>query len=160
MFIKTKAFPRNIIKDVCFKSSLNLESKYFASKVQNMSFCMISVVSSPKDKILVDTNIDALKLVGMREGLTLIFNDITKSEKDCILFDEQMAQTVYDWVKKQHKHLAEEFLVVHCDAGISRSGAIATWASDYLKIPILDTNLIFPNIYIKSLLYKVSNMSY
>jgi len=54
-------------------------------------------------------------------------------------------------------------LIVHCSAGISRSGAVGTFVNQYLN---LDTQkfcfkyskLIYPNKYILDTLFKVSNL--
>jgi len=42
-------------------------------------------------------------------------------------------------------------LLVHCDAGISRSGAVATFASNYLNIDFQD-EYIKPNPYVLRIL--------
>lgn len=60
-------------------------------------------------------------------ALTITFDDITNNDtevltqySDCHLFTDQDAKTIYDFVKK---NIGKHF-IIHCTAGISRSGAV------------------------------------
>lgn len=86
--------------------------------------------------------------------LNLTFDDITAPEKwqlmsefakqpaesetvenglsgsDCVLFDEEMARRLVQFVETNH---AAKTWIVHCSAGVSRSGAVSRWLKDCLK---------------------------
>jgi len=50
------------------------------------------------------------------------------------LFTHRQAQEIVDFLAKRQKEDGNDILVCHCDAGISRSGAVATFACDYCKL--------------------------
>ena len=54
-------------------------------------------------------------------------------------------------------------LIVHCDAGVSRSGAVASWVVDYLELPYLlfkeDNPSLHPNVFIYTTLRRLSGMN-
>lgn len=56
---------------------------------------------------------------------TLMFDDVTMQAKGMLLFDFSHAKKVIDVVNRGHRHI-----VVHCEAGMSRSAAVAKWISD------------------------------
>jgi len=66
--------------------------------------------------------------------LTLDFDDVESKEQGKIFTDE-MARDVVNFIIK---HKDKEFIIVHCAAGISRSGAVAQFINDYF---IKDKNL-------------------
>lgn len=67
------------------------------------------------------------------------------------LFSMEQARQVIDFVDDIHKEEESAVLVVHCDAGVSRSGAIAQFVSEYLSIQFDDPD-IRPNKYVMRLL--------
>ena len=56
---------------------------------------------------------------------TFVFDDITSYVSGMILFDVDMASEITRIVKNTDKNI-----VVHCEAGMSRSAAIAKWIYD------------------------------
>ena len=52
------------------------------------------------------------------------------SGSDCVLFDEEMARRLVQFVEANH---AAKTWIVHCSAGVSRSGAVSRWLKDCLK---------------------------
>lgn len=87
---------------------------------------------------------------------------IDKHESDKVtLFDESHAKQIIEFIDNDNK-LLDHLLIVHCHAGISRSGAVGLFACRYLN---LDEDLfrehhpdIQPNFYIYSTLYEISGM--
>lgn len=55
--------------------------------------------------------------------LRMVFADITTPLRDFILFHDSQAHDILDFVTQQWGRI--ETLLVHCDAGISRSSAVA-----------------------------------
>lgn len=116
----------------------------------------------PQVLIKNEHNEKLLRDRGMVDYLNVFCDDITKEEFDSVhetepgeyilkLFDEQNAQDVVEFVLKYAR--IDLSLVVHCTAGVSRSGAIGTWACHILGIDIATLpNYIDPNPYMLNML--------
>ena len=107
--------------------------------------------------------------------LTLWFDDITPKENldnHYCLFDENDVKVIIDFL---NKNVVKETkgIVVHCTAGISRSGAVGSVLNDYYNRFLEDNekqwednqlhnyeNCISPNPHVASLLKKALGMSY
>jgi len=81
--------------------------------------------------------------------LLLQVDDIDKEHEDLILFTKDQAQQVFEFFKK----LGDDFsLIIHCGAGVSRSGAIAEFARVFFNLNYdefkNDNPHILPNIHI------------
>jgi predicted protein tyrosine phosphatase len=135
-------------------------------KVSHKYWHLISI-SCPDTPTQVNSLINertagVLKLQGCNKVLSLQFDDITeKKYEDCLsqgkkytLFSHKQAEEVIDFIKELQNEQKDSDLVIHCDAGISRSGAIAQFVSDFLKIPFLDSH-IHPNSYVRRMLWRV-----
>lgn len=153
MFIKTKAFSRQIILDLIHGEETGID--YFKSKIGGLRFCLISVVTNSNMNIL-DNGKEKLKEYGMREGMSLVFADLLKPVMGHAMFNDEQAQQVIAFVREQQKYDEQEYLVVHCDAGIRRSGAIVTWASMAFGIELIDKDLIWPNTFVLKKLQSLS----
>lgn len=117
---------------------------------------------NPETLLKNDHKINLLKNRGMVDYLNVFCDDITKQRHDLVhstqpgqyiikLFDEQNAQDVVEFISKYAE--SDLTLVVHCTAGVSRSGAIASWACDKLGIDrITLPRWINPNPYIWEML--------
>lgn len=115
--------------------------------------------------------------------LNLTFDDITAPEKwqmmsqfakqpvgssdfgenglldgDCVLFDEEMARQLVEFVEENH---AVKIWIVHCSAGVSRSGAVSRWLKDCLKSKYgieannVDGKYAVPNAYVLRVLDRI-----
>lgn len=62
--------------------------------------------------------------------LTLLFDDIVKEVDGAVLFDDDMADAIIDFIQK-HQKIADT-LLVHCYAGQSRSRAVGAFAVEML----------------------------
>jgi predicted protein tyrosine phosphatase len=111
---------------------------------------------------------EILKKIGCQEALSIRFGDLTldelsrkkKEEKDKEkLFNESDAEQIILFIDEINK-VDVPVLIIHCAAGISRSGAIGLFACRYLKLDektFLNSNKhILPNFYILEILNKVS----
>jgi hypothetical protein len=110
----------------------------------------VSIFSKPETKIItkdLDGNTvipDRLKEEGCIDGISLEFWDVDPDYKEfdkyhnrypeMILFDETHSQKIVDFVEKAHADLEPCGFVAHCSAGISRSGAVGTFACDYARL--------------------------
>ena len=81
-------------------------------------------------------------------------------KNNLILFNDKLAKQIINFVNTYKDKI--DTLIVHCDAGESRSGAVGVWANRYLELDekeFLENNKkIYPNSYIYNILYSVSGM--
>ena len=66
----------------------------------------------------------------MKGVLTLIFDDIVTEVDGAVLFDDDMADRIIDFIEKYRK--SADTLFVHCYAGQSRSRAVGAFAVEML----------------------------
>lgn len=87
------------------------------------------------------------KQAGMVDSLSLTFWDITDDPEflatlspDYILFSTHQAKQVVDFFKriKEDNGSDNAFLICHCDAGISRSGAVGVFACEFFGLEFYD----------------------
>ncbi len=84
--------------------------------------------------------------------LQLAFADITRQMADYVLFHDDQAHDILDFVTHYWDHI--HTLMVHCDAGISRSSAVAAaiarlkWQdeSQFLESPFEPNPLVYRTI--------------
>ena len=80
------------------------------------------------------------------------------AEKDYVLFDRNMVREIADFVDDNHK---ASTWIVHCSAGISRSGAVSLWLKDWLKFKYgidavnVDGKYALPNSHVLSELNRM-----
>ena len=130
-------------------------------------WCLISIHEGIP---LLDDRIKrALKSIGCCDFLSLNFWDIKaehfenlkKEYSDCVLFDRSHARDIIEFIDRLNKDKMPSALIIHCHAGISRSGAVATFACDYLNLDyqtfLSDNHEIRANQYILGVLHDVVN---
>ena len=130
-------------------------------------------ITSAKKRLLNTDEMLALFEPNLKMTLPLVFGDISaktiknmsdedKSKECHTLFDKEMAESVIKFVDKV-KDDGIKILVVNCEAGVSRSGAIATWTVDYLGLNYEKFRRknphIYPNTYVMSILKAFSDMN-
>ena len=93
--------------------------------------------------------------------LKLQFDDITKREENLILFTDEMADRIIRFADFLIVNFPTRQLIVHCDAGVSRSGAVGSFLNDYINTKMeMETdkmefwkehrNLILPNAWVEA----------
>jgi predicted protein tyrosine phosphatase len=127
------------------------------------------------------SHVERLKVLGYIDYLSLVFADITAQELFSFrmsggiegtrarLFSYDDARTIQAFIDKW-KYEEIDRLVVHCDKGQSRSGAVALWAQRYCAQQGLSgftekqfwpaNREISPNKYVAQVLCEVSGMKF
>lgn len=143
-------------------------------ELQAEHWALISIYSSPKEKLVGMEEEKSLKGIGCEKVLNLCFGDydyshlgvVKKMKEEEYLFNDKHANKIIAFVKsfdEKHRFMSYPTLfVVHCDAGVSRSGAVGLWACRYLgydekEFRKINSN-IFPNSLIYDTLYKAAGM--
>lgn len=86
---------------------------------------------------------------GWAERLTLRFHDVDEQKPGLETFNHDMARQCLEFIDR---NAGCEHLIVHCQLGQSRSGAIALFASEFLGVPCIKDTLP-----INGLSYKLYN---
>lgn len=112
------------------------------------SWSLISVTNTKEDSLTGNEKIRLKTILHCNDILQLQFGDFepgkyyntftdrTEPVPERVLFNKKQAQEVIDFVNILQKKEEQETLVVHCMAGISRSGAIGTFINDILGLDL------------------------
>ena len=133
-----------------------------------------ALISIYSDKLLLtESAIESLELLGCNHYITFRFSDITKKTYDFIpkdelnshfktinLFTRDLAHQIINFIDKIKNEV--DTLVVHCTAGVSRSGSCGLFAHRYLGTDEEEfwrlNSLILPNDYILEMLMDASGL--
>jgi len=132
------------MKKVFVLSRKEFENEIPKLSTQDIQLAFISIHDPGKPRIVEDApNI-----------LNLWFHDAEDSpDGDLTLFSDEMATKIANFVKNNQN---SNIWMVHCTAGISRSGAVGETLAEFLGIPYKEfkrTNpRVQPNILVKKLL--------
>jgi len=136
----------------------------------NRKWNLISIYGCGDPELLTPEVKRVFNGMGCRDFLSLDFWDITPdwiskrarpSEwEDAILFNKEHASQVLAFLRKLQKDKEDSILVAHCHAGISRSGAIGTFACDYCGLDYTDfikeNSCIMANPYVLKVLQSTT----
>ncbi len=76
-------------------------------------------------------------LQGFQDVLRLYFTDaVTAVNEETVLFDQNLARQIVDYLDTYHAASNDYDLVIHCQAGVSRSAAVAVWAASEFRVPL------------------------
>lgn len=163
-----------MIKKISIQSRKQIENILKTCKKPiELPWALISIWNS--HELLDFENIETLNNIGCRNFLSIRFADLTKKElekldidkkddkqKDYKLFDEIDAQKIIDFIVDINKKDIP-VLIIHCAAGISRSGAIGLFICRYFDLDEEqfreENKYILPNFYILNVLNNVSKIN-
>lgn len=135
-------------------------------RINNNDLCVISI-GEPNEWLCVDNNIDLWAngvnnhwLPSTDAVLNIEFADSSdnglkyKNE----MTNEQAMEIIQHVLNNENKNT----FIIHCSAGISRSGAVAAWLYDYFKNRDIDVIIepsypSTPNYYVKNKLKEIYN---
>jgi predicted protein tyrosine phosphatase len=145
----------------------------------NRPWYLISIYSDD-DLLLTDKNKEVFKEMGCRLALPLSFWDISdkqavdisegtdeqakRLQKTMTLFSTEQAKLVIGFLTTcDQDDETDCVLVVHCDAGISRSGAVGTFAVDFLRLNYQEFTkgnpYLRPNYFVLRVLRNMAGMT-
>jgi len=112
--------------------------RWMSDKIKNSgisyaSWYLISI-HGPSRKLLNNRKIGEIGRMGCCGYLSLCFYDMTDNEKvsgDDKLFNWRQAQEIISFGEDINKGKDKSVLIIHCDGGVSRSGAVSTFLNDY-----------------------------
>ncbi len=148
---------------VSYATMLRIRNGSFQPHKAFNNFWVISVTDPDAPRLFGDSyNILTLQFHDIDPGplTTDKIQHITQAEGK-ILFDDVMAKKVIEFVKKASNTSGKGLMLVNCMAGISRSGAIASYVQrvcgiDYKEFRRLNPN-ISPNDFVLEMLELHSN---
>lgn len=153
MVAKIRVVPREIALDL-------------AKKGNTTGLAVISICSKKEDIIFTE---EIKKKLKCDDIITLVFADITETDLKIVpelskrypIFTADKAQEILNFLNHLQKKDIK-LLLVHCDAGISRSGAIGIFAVRYLGLDESEFRkkhkYIGPNSMVYDILMEVSGL--
>jgi predicted protein tyrosine phosphatase len=96
------------------------------------------------------------------DTLRLYFHDgVPKKSNppETVLFSSEQALAVVDFLRRNHAQPEARHLLIHCEAGISRSAAIAVFAASECRVP-LSGQFAFLNPWVLTTLVKTAYPHY
>jgi predicted protein tyrosine phosphatase len=163
-----------MIKDIKVLNRTRAELLCYGLETPKNKWVLISICSDKQEQLVrSDVVKNQLKKWGCLSWLSLTFDDITmelyekvkKVRPDVIanLFSKKDAKLIIDFIKKHKDSKKDLTLITHCQAGVSRSGAVGWFACNFLgidKTTFLQTNrTLFPNKYILQILESLSGIN-
>ena len=154
-----------------------IETKGSNFPYKGQAWDLISINDNPDNLVVTESSAPILADLGCRNTISLNFADITVEQYkkmkgyceangqacNAILFNEDHAKEIVQFVKDVHADKESAVLIVHCHAGISRSGAVGTFACDYVRLDyqeFIDLNpYIMSNPHVLSLLRREADMT-
>lgn len=132
---------------------------------------LISIHGDSK-RFLTPDVVEVLKGHGMGQCLSQDFWDITddpkfilqlkKSHPHYVLFGKRQAMEIVAFLAERKVEEGDDVLVCHCDAGISRSGAVATFACEFYGLSysafLLDNPRLHPNPMVLRMLREAAGL--
>jgi predicted protein tyrosine phosphatase len=153
MIKKIIVVPRLIIEDYIKEDSADYWNNW----------ALISISTSEEEIV---ANKDILLHKGCIDYIECVFADITKKEQEEFrmdhleVFSEKTAKKIIGFIDRIKDNV--DILVVHCDAGVSRSGAVGVFACRYLKLDEKEfrrQNSVLPNMYVLQVLNEASGQT-
>lgn len=98
----------------------------------------------------------------IEEVLRLYFHDLVPVDKSFVpegYFSIAQAQQIIEFIRKHHASAESCHMLIHCEAGISRSAAVAVFAASECGIP-LSGQFAFLNPWVLATLVKTSYPHY
>jgi predicted protein tyrosine phosphatase len=143
--------------------------------ISSLSWALISIYSTPKEQLITEDQMGLIKEMNCKNVLNLCVADATANNFERVkymnpgkvkdgmrLFDESDAHKILDFVKIVNDEPIGR-LVVHCDAGISRSGGVGIFLCRYLGLDEKEfrkiNRNILPNNYIYDMLSNISGLN-
>ena len=99
---------------------------------------------------------------GIEDVLRLYFHDgvpYGTAPRKVDLFSTEQAQAVIDFLRHHNAQSQPRHLLIHCEAGISRSAAVAVFSASECRVP-LNGQFAFLNPWVLSSLVKASYPHY
>lgn len=157
--MKIYVFSRKKMLDI---KGTEVESELF----RDYNIISINTPSWGKHLADEDTPPFSAEYLNSKNFLSVWFHDLTrKNHENDILISEEQAEQIASFIKTMDK---SKDLIVHCSAGISRSGAVGVIANDYLNAPESNDYKFFwqnhkhiqPNWYVISKIKRKLGMSF
>lgn len=128
-----------MISEIKIYSRYTMDLLLQSPQSSQLQWYLISIYSHEEKPYVNKQSISILKDMGMLDCISLNFWDITdedytkikKRYPEAILFNKSHAKKIINFVRTIYSKEDSYPLIIHCSAGISRSGAVGTFACDY-----------------------------
>lgn len=167
MITKVKVYDKVTVQRIIENSKSYSESQ---------PWYLISIYSAPDDSIITAEAVEALRSCGCLNCYATHFWDISNPEQVAsfeeswneihgddpnFVFTKYKAQRIITFIDHCNRNEEDVTLIMHCDAGISRSGAVGRFAIQYLRLKdeaLESLHPLHPNLHVLTLLKRVSGL--
>lgn len=131
---------------------------------------LISIYGEGTNPLINIESLSVFHKLGLKKYISLNFWDIDDKHfpnlklkyPEAILFDKVHADKIIKLLDIAQKDIKDSVLLIHCQAGISRSGAVGCFASDYCNLDysqfVKDNPGIYANQYVLNVLRRKANI--
>lgn len=165
MITKVKVVSRDILNKIVSGSiKMPYDVWYLISICNGNGNLAFTNIYNNSTELLNPENIYDLMQKGMQDGISLRFDDCSpEMQGGCTLFSSIQAKKIISFLNKI-KSGKDGVLIVHCAAGISRSGAVGEFANDFFQLEYSnfkkENPQVNPNAHVKSVLRKEAGYDY
>ena len=160
-----------MLKEIKIYNRFNMEI-FAETNGLNFPYNYWYLISIHSGDILVNPKIrKVFEKLGCKGLISLEFWDITpedrhtvlKQHPDVVMFGKGHAKKIVKFIDKIQNDINDSALVVHCHAGISRSGAVGTFTCDYCQLDynnfLKNNPYILANSHVLRTLRETANMT-
>lgn len=130
MTIGGKSMKRVIVKSVYEAFNYVMQHYYPFGLEENVELNDTYAVISIQDSHTQGFGVEFTESQFCKGVLTLLFDDIVKEVDGAVLFDDDMADQIIEFIELHRKNV--DTLLIHCYAGQSRSRAVGAFAVEIL----------------------------
>lgn len=163
VFITSRMVMEDILNDSSAAGTKLLQDKCVVISIYGNSYFGMDC-GRPNILFTEEKKQEVIGKSGVKDVLNLCFGDYTPNDRDLDnekLFSESQAKQVVEFVDKYKDEV--EMFILHCDAGVSRSGAVGTFIQRYLELDEMElfkmNPYIAPNHFVLNILLEVSGMA-
>jgi len=131
---------------------------------------MVSIYGKSQGPLITKESLSVFHKLGLQKFVSLNFWDIDDKQfhnlkleyPEATLFNKGHAAKIIALLDIAQKDIKDSVLVIHCNAGISRSAAVGTFACDYCQLDynkfIKDNPGTYANQYVLNILRRKANI--
>lgn len=126
-----------------------VKSQYDAEAYSVEEHSEVSVIISIASENMPNANISVHEANGIKDVLFMNFNDTDSKDLTSGCINDEDAENIKEFIEKYIENDSIDLIIVHCEAGVSRSAGVAAAIMKYLwndDSAIFDNSKYHPNM--------------